>query len=714
METRTKMTRPIDFLVLVILLQASVDAVSLLDIPVARQILIFFYLTFVPGFLLIQAIGSKGLGIVEVILFSVGLSVALSMFLGLITNFFFYFGVSKPLTQTPLLIVMNGFILTIAFVNYMRGRGIDSRFKQVFSAPLKSLLLIALPVMGAAGAVWTQTGGSNSILLLMIIAIALVFGVLVLTKNVSDGTYVLAVFLISTALLFHSSLASPYIYGTDIHDEVYIFKTSLQNSFWNSSLSVSGSFLGRENSMLSVTILPVIYSVVMNADEELIMKVVYPLIFSFVPVCLYKLWSSRFEKKTALVSAFLLMAQVTFFTELLGVSRQMIGELFFILLFLVIFNKKLSPAKAGTYFILFGFSLIVSHYALAVIFLSFIFVAWLYPLVFKKASLKVTISMVFLFLVMMFCWYIYVSSSSTFDSILFISRYVTSGIRDFFDPASRGADVMRGLGVQAVESSWQLLSRIFAYLTEIFIVVGFVGVITRFRKTSLDKDYVIFSTLSMALLLACIILPRFASTLNMTRFYHIVLFFLAPFFVLGCTVFVGFLVKKRRKTLTTLLVVSILIPYFLFQTGFVYEVVGDQSWSVPLSRYRMDPILLKGSFGYVDGLSVAGAQWLLRMTGQNSLVYADGLSASFELRDDGMFDPRREIVLNSSIFRPNNSTRLEPNVPLFMSQLNVIYGKILGINLARNSSDFADSIAQLDKIYSNGECDVYLNSTAHR
>jgi uncharacterized membrane protein len=548
----------------------------------------------------------------------------------------------------------------------------------------------------------------------MIIAIALVFGVLVLTKNVSDGTYVLAVFLISTALLFHSSLASPYIYGTDIHDEVYIFKTSLQNSFWNSSLSVSGSFLGRENSMLSVTILPVIYSVVMNADEELIMKVVYPLIFSFVPVCLYKLWSSRFEKKTALVSAFLLMAQVTFFTELLGVSRQMIGELFFILLFLVIFNKKLSPAKAGTYFILFGFSLIVSHYALAVIFLSFIFVAWLYPLVFKKASLKVTISMVFLFLVMMFCWYIYVSSSSTFDSILFISRYVTSGIRDFFDPASRGADVMRGLGVQAVESSWQLLSRIFAYLTEIFIVVGFVGVITRFRKTSLDKDYVIFSTLSMALLLACIILPRFASTLNMTRFYHIVLFFLAPFFVLGCTVFVGFLVKKRRKTLTTLLVVSILIPYFLFQTGFVYEVVGDQSWSVPLSRYRMDPILLKGSFGYVDGLSVAGAQWLLRMTGQNSLVYADGLSASFELRDDGMFDPRREIVLNSSIFRPNNSTRLEPNVPLFMSQLNVIYGKILGINLARNSSDFADSIAQLDKIYSNGECDVYLNSTAHR
>jgi uncharacterized membrane protein len=610
---------------------------------------------------------------------------------------------------------MNILVLLMASLIYLRGKDIEDLFRGTVKISLAPLILISLPIIGVVGAVWTGIGGSNFILLFMIIAIAILFGVVSLKKNISAETCALAVFLISITLLFHSTLVSPYIYGTDIHDETYVFKTTLQNSFWNSTFTMSGSFLGRENSMLGVTILPTVYSTIMGMSATWILKIVYPLIFSFVPLCLYALWSSRFGRKTAIVSAFLLMAQLSFFTELLGVTRQMVGELFFILLFLVFLNKKLDSTHMRIYYVIFGFSLITSHYALAVIFLSFIFVAWLYPLVFKRKTLKVSISLVALFLVMMFCWYIYVSSASTFQSIVSISDYVYHGIGDFFNPASRGSDVMKGIGVQAVESSWQLISRIFAYLTEIFIAFGFIILIliARAKKSSLDKEYVIFSTLSMLLLVACIALPRFASTLNMSRFYHIVLFFLAPFFVLGCTSLAGFLTKKRREIVSALLVACILIPYLLFQTGFVYEVAGDQSWSVPLSKYRMDPILLKGSFGYVDEPSVYGAEWLSKTIARNSLVYADLLSASFELRDYGMFDPNREIVFNSSILLPNSAKlnlTIAPHAPIFMSQLNVIYGKILGMNLARNSTDFAYCMTNLNKVYSNGDCDIYVNN----
>lgn len=705
MDTTTKKSRPIGFLMIVVFLQAAVDATCLLDLPVARHILGFVFLTFVPGFLLLRLIGFKKSGIVETVLFSAGLSISSLMLVGLLVNGFSPFlGISRPLAETPLLVVMNGFVLTGATVSYLWRKNPEIKFMGVLkispSFLLPLLLLISLPIIGVAGAIWVTTGGSNAALLFMLIAIALMFAGIVLKKGISPQIYILAVFSISVALLFFMSLASNHIFGTDIHDEAYVAQTTLRNSYWDPTFSFGNSFLGREQSMLSVSVLPTFYSTILNVSVAWVLKIVYPLIFSLVPVGLYKLWSSSIEKKTAFIAAFLVVSQVTFFTELLGVCRQMIGELFFVLLFLVILNRERDPTRTKIYFVFFSFALIVSHYALSVIFLSFIFAAWLYALLFKKKSVNLRIAMIVVFFVMMFSWYIYISSSSTFEDILLIGDYVYRGIGDFFNPASRGVDVMRGLGVQTVGSSWQLLSRVSAYLTEIFIVIGFVALIAKVRKSTLNKDYVVFSTLSMLLLAICIVLPRFASTMNMTRFYHIVLFFAAPFFVLGCSAFVSFLLKKRREICTVILVAGVLVPYFLFQTGFIYEVVKEQSWSVPLSRYRMDDVLLRSSFGYVDGESVSGAQWLSNKIDQRVQVLADRLSSAFELRSYGMLDPSRENMLS-------NTSRDEPGMLLYMDQLNVVDGKVVGNGFIWNSSDFASILTQMDKVYSNGGCDIF-------
>ena len=78
------------------------------------------------------------------------------------------------------------------------------------------------------------------------------------------------------------------------------------------------------------------------------------------------------------------------------------------------------------------------------------------------------------------------------------------------------------------------------------------------------------------------IVPGFAGTLNMARFYHMTLFFLPPLFVLGFQFLTSFLVKRRTQLAVSLLVSLVIVTYFLFQTGFIYEVVKDQSWSSPI------------------------------------------------------------------------------------------------------------------------------------
>jgi len=81
--------------------------------------------------------------------------------------------------------------------------------------------------------------------------------------------------------------------------------------------------------MLSITILPTIYSSLLNIDPTWTYKILYPPIFSFVPLILFKLWQRKLGSMKAFVASFLLVAQNTFYTEMLGLNRQMIGDLFF-------------------------------------------------------------------------------------------------------------------------------------------------------------------------------------------------------------------------------------------------------------------------------------------------------------------------------------------------------------------------------------------------
>ena len=309
---------------------------------------------------------------------------------------------------------------------------------------------------------------------------------------------------------------------------------------------------------------------------------------------------------------------------MLGLNRQMVAELFFVLLLFILLRKGITPVNKITCFTIFAFGLVTSHYGLAEICLFFIIFVLVSSVLTKRSSRNITVSMTFIFIIIMFSWYIYTSSSETFNALLSFGNYVFNQLGDFLNPASRGQGVLIGLGAEAAPSIWNAVSRGFAYITQALIVIGFLALVVKKAKVRVERDLFTFCLVAIVLLVLLILVPGLANTMNMTRFYHILLFFLAPLCVVGGQFLVSLVSKRREELLVCILMLVVLVPYFLFQTGFVYEVAGTDSWSVPLSSRRMDPLRLYGHFEYICSPDVAGAQWLSRHASiGNSSLYAD-------------------------------------------------------------------------------------------
>jgi uncharacterized membrane protein len=685
------------FLAIVVALQVVMYISLFLNLPLARVVIGIAYLTFVPGFVLIKLLKLDGLGSLESILYSVGFSVAFLMLAGLIINQFGYLaGLSFPLSTLPLSLFINTIMIIGAAVAYLRqGRQIQAPPLQSAGFTRSTLFLVLIPVLSVIGALLVNATGYNSILIIMVLSIAGLFAVGVLSDR-STKSYAFAILMVALALLMHVALVSNYVipYGGDVPVELYVFQNTQLSSHWNPVFMFpSDEAFGRYNAMLSITILPTVYSNMLGLDPTWVFKIIYPLIFALVPVGLYVLWQPYIGKKLSFIAAFVFMAQSTFFTEMLALNRQMIGELFFVLLLLTLLNKKVKKEGKFVAFALLSFGLIFSHYALAEIFVFLIFAAWAASAFYlRRPSFNLQLSLVLFFFVAMFLWYIYTSGAVVFQSFMSFTGYIASQLGEFFNPASRGTAVLTGLGLAQSPSLLNTISRGFAYLTEIFIVVGIIALIAKKIPFRFERDYIVFSILTAFFLVLLTLIPGLANALSMTRFYHILLMILAPFCVAGMWITAGYLSKHKKQIVFTVLVIGVLVPYFLFQTNLIYEVTGAESWSIPLSGYRMDPTQLYGNYGYVDPFSVYGARW----TGAN-VPYENDLAA-----DNAYYT---SLTAYGPIYR-GYMTPLDPSIPLhggeyvFLSYISIEYQQ------QTTNGTIPPMVTQTSVVYSNGGTEV--------
>jgi len=560
--------------------------------------------------------------------------------------------------------------------------------------------------------VYAINSSENSFILLVVIALA---GALVALGTVSDKLlpakmYPLALLTIAMVLLLPQFLATNYILGFDVHGEYHVFELTASAARWNSTFQSSDFRIAKGSGMLSVTLLPTIYSKILNLSGTWVFKIMYPVVLSFMALALYQLYLTQEKHKFAFLSAFFFFSQ----SVLINLSSmKMVIALFFNgLLLLVIFKQETWTLQRSFLFMIFGASLVVSHYSTSYLFLAqLIFILCYYQLhrLLTRSERRngiVPLRVVLLFAILTFSWYIFTSSSAPFDAILNFGSYVSNNIiADFLNPAARSTTVLRGVGLTDAISILHRIGSSLFYIIELFILIGFVKLLFKRKETNFSEGYYLFSIFNFLVLTMAIVIPNFATAFRIERFLVLAFMVLAPVFTLGGKTIFEFVPKRKVQTMALNLLLIILIPVFFFQTGFVYEISGDDSFSVPLSMYRMNHVILYSVI--VDEQEVTGAEWLkTHMNVSDNPTSADYISAYHVLTSYGMMTTKNLLILS-------NITKISDlGTHIYLRRVNIERNTMIYVSGERgyswNTSEISSILANLSVVYANDACQIYM------
>ena len=146
-----------------------------------------------------------------------------------------------------------------------------------------------------------------------------------------------------------------------------------------------------------------------------------------------------------------------------------------------------------------------------------------------------------------------------------------------------------------------------------------------------------------------------------------------------------------------------MLPYFFFQTGFVYELTGAPSWSISLSKNRMSPYQLYVGLGYVTDQDVAGAKWMQKSVTYSMGIWADDSSVRNILEREALLIPGYIQILT-------NTTVLAPGEVLYLSTLNMVNSIVAGLYSNWNTSALYSNFDNVAVIYSNGANQVFKDT----
>lgn len=611
------------FLITVLSIQFAVWGLIGLDslninIIILRQLICFVYLTFIPGILILRILKQHNLGNIQTTLYSVGLSISSLMFIGFFINYFYpIIGFLKPISMKYVLTTISILILGLLLLAYLRDRDFSSDvlIDSKYFINLRGLLFCILPFLTVFATYIFNLDGSNLLQMFILIIISLV--PLLMLKFGSKEFYPFVIFVTALCLLLHTSLISNYVWGADIQHELYISDLVLTNSHWNMSIQDNC------NAMLSLTILAPIMSIILKMNIIWVFKIVYSTIFALIPVGLYKVFYKQTNAEVAFLASFFFISMHIFYTVMPVLARQEIAELFLILIILLILNKEIKPINRAVLLLIFGSSMVVSHYGLTYIFIFLIILAGLISYILDKFNNENSIYKVInknytiLFIVFTLVWFMYVSDSSIFNIGVNIGNSILSSMTDMLNSQSQSLSIISGTlpFLQSIERYFHLFAQFFIMIGILFLLMN------KFKK--INKEYKSFSIASFIILGACVAVPNFASTMNTDRIYHITLFFLAPFFVLGVINSARFLINsigknfndKQMKSILYLIALFLLV-FSLLSSAFLYEVSNQDK----MGKFALDK---NADFYWVDNAELSSIMWLNEYNNPKYDIYAD-------------------------------------------------------------------------------------------
>ena len=758
-----------------------------LDIPILRQIVAFLFISFVPGLLLLRILRIHNVHIIESLLYSVGLSLVFLMAVGVMANFALPpLGISKPIALLPLVLILTFVFLLLCLFAYIRDKGfrpssqndnqtLESNGQSFRANPAPYLIAVLLPLLAILGASLVNAYYNNTLIFALTFVIVIIIGLVAFNKFIHPRVYPFMIFMMALALLYQTTFISDYLIGSDIHLEYYLANLVTENGYWDATIPST------INSCLSVVMLAPVYSLLLHAEIVWLFKIVYPLLFALMPLALFRAFSLQIKSQYAFLAIVFFITLPMFTMDMTQLLRQQISELFFVLVILLMVDRKLTMLRRTTLIVVFGFGVIVSYYGLGTgysigyltcgaLVLTFIKSrfgrrAWQW-LIGKSNTLpedlasagalnkKALFSIVIVTLAFMFSYYSSVASGTglggiqvTTGIVRSTTEQVATGTLPLLNllPSEPLAQTALGLDFPHASAAGKIW-RILQYIVQFCIVIGFFRLIFRPRPIGqLKAEYVSLMIVSALILLGIFIIPAWSYGMGATRIWQITLLLMAPLFLFGgellggCVMKVAWLLRRRSKASSLahdapkplrFLVIAVLIPYFIFNSGAIFELSRSQTihfidtpYSIALSSYRLD---LSTTFAIQD---ISAAEWLTEISSANSRTYTD-YSSSRILTDKGI--PSSNIIamqdfITETGFLPDPDTVKEllrqaqpkkDSTPcyFYLRKWNVQTESLtFGSGYAtRQRIPFADfpwftrTTANADRIYDNGGAQILL------
>ncbi len=535
-------------------------------------IIVSVVLTMLPGILLVRLL-RKELHPLDVLLYAVGLGLFFNFLVGLVANF------TGGITFSPVLRVYIGLCAMLLSVSLLWGK------------PLS----------------WKWQGWKPAIIPL--------------------GLYLSAV-----GLQLQTTLMSPSLVGSDIHLEYFVSNIVLENGVWNPSYM--GTTL---NACLGLTLLLPVYKLLAGMTLMWVFKLVAPLIFAVLPVILYRIFKPQFGTVVAVLAVVFFVTMPMFTMDMVQLVRQQQATLFFVLVVLVVLDGGMPFIKKLILGVIFSIGAMVNHIGIAIGFTGYLWGAMVIAFVLAKIwknkvddarkpmmarFVLVGLAIASIGLYAGFYGAVYGGKMITSGNIpIEIMKKTVRGLAPatwdmppsvgenvadagdkgnwllqrfpFLDPLSKEPLAQTAIGLDFYKASalgkvWRVLQ----YLVEICLVVGFLKLIFRPLR-SLKIEYVAFVIASFLVLAGIYFLSTWGWGLGTPRVWGVTLLFISPLFVLGAETIGKWIFKGKNVLVGSTLV--LLVPYFAFNSGIVFEVAKlqpagfiDVPYSVALSGHRVD------------------------------------------------------------------------------------------------------------------------------
>jgi uncharacterized membrane protein len=697
-------------------------------IPLVLPISGIIVLCILPGYLICLFFEIKVTDNYENFLYTIGLSILFDLLFCLLINTLLpLFGINNPLSSQNLQIGFSFIILilTSLIVYTLKAPKISLKLPKLFKIE-KIFLTFAFAILVSIqiGIYLVNADITNFFLIFSIFLIPILLIFLIIFHNNSiKRIYPLILYLIGFSLLMLLTFRSNYIIGIDTHEEFYFFYTTFIHSVWvpDPSFLLSAS--------LSISILPTIFARFFDINPQLLFKILYPLLFSIIPLIIYVIVKKYADELLAIFASCYFMFQTLFILTTYN-GRTSTGIFFVAFAILILCNKELLNWKKYMLFMLFIAGIIFSHYTTALIFLGMISLAYLIDLILnryinQKEKRFINFPLIFYFSSLTFFWYQQI-----------INNVFTTGLYSAILRIAIFNDLLKQDVGKYIYPSLRYSSALWYYTrftkVLIFILMG-IGILFVFfcwlkKKNqrnsfpklivNINRDLFFLGIVAIGLLLITVFAPFLFFTYDTDRTKELIDIVLPVFLILGSYnlfIFVSWYenlhcsnmkfhnkiamlknyCKSYKNQIISGILLFLLLPSLLFATGITYQVDG-----IPYSLILNSPKISKNidfGYAYIFDQDAKALEWIKINSQKDSQIFSDGYGNK---KITSLLN-QNTTLYQKSLVELSDQNLLDGYI--FLTVTNEHYGILKELDWKETTiSQFGYILNQKNKIFSNG------------